>query len=67
MNKLPPVSEHRLAGRQDCADGRPLASPPEKVFIFGRERKTRMLNEANADAYREYLAGYQEGPGVSNE
>jgi len=58
------ISESRLAGRQDYLDGKPPVEPPERVFIYGREKKTAEMNTRNAKNHREYMTGYDEAKGM---
>lgn len=61
------ISAARQQGRKDALEGRELVSAPERVFFFGREKKTKQVNEQNLQDYTEYLAGYAEAPGIGTE
>lgn len=61
------ISEARVAGRKDALAGREPEPKPERAFFFGRDKKTKQVNEQNAKAYEEYMAGYTEAPGTGED
>ena len=61
------LSDARKAGRKDALSGREPEPAPERAFFFGREKKTKQVNEHNANLYKEYMAGYLEAPGIGED